>query len=246
MAALLDFSSDSGATQRMRRVLITCSVHYETGNATAGELLWLLGRLRPDVLFLEHSSTAFPAFLDGSCGTLESAAVLNYRNRSAVELVPVDLHLDATELKPKIDEMFDRIEEASPRYRQLELANRQQTAMGGFAYLNSLTCALLQSEMQREIRTTVDAIGDPRLAELHSLWMRTNDRRELAMITGVEAFARRGSFEKGVLLVGAGHRQQLLEKSQLLRSDGQSAVTWDFDWQLELGPEADADGGSAS
>src|SRR4030095_11697536 len=168
--------------QGMRRVLITCSVHHETGNATAAELHWLLGRLRPDVLFLEHSSADFSAFLDGSCGTLESLAVMNYRNRNAVELVPLDLHLDAAELKPKVDEMFDRIEEASPRYCQLELANRQHTAMGGFAYLNSPTSALLQSEMQREIRATVDAVGEPRLTELCALWTRTNDQRELAMI----------------------------------------------------------------
>jgi len=112
----------------MRRVLITCSVHHETGNATAAALHWLLGRLRPDVLFLEHSLTDFSAFLDGSCGTLESVAVVNCRNRNAVELVPVDLHLETAELKSMGDEMFDRIEEASPRYCQLELANRQHTA----------------------------------------------------------------------------------------------------------------------
>jgi len=90
--------------------------------------------------------------------------------------------------------------------------------------------------MQREIGVTVDTVGEPKLAELYALWTRTNDQRELAMISGVEAFARHASFEKGVLLVGAAHRQPLFEKSRLPRSDGPSAVTWDFDWQLDLGP----------
>ena len=74
----------------MRRVLVVCTVHNETGNATAGELHWLLGHLRPEVIFLEHSSTNFSTFLDGSCRTLESAAVMHYRKRNVVELVPVE------------------------------------------------------------------------------------------------------------------------------------------------------------
>jgi hypothetical protein len=217
----------------MRRVSLVCSVHRETGLATAAELYWLLARLRPDVLFLERSSADFPAFLDGSCGTLESAAVRRYRNLHTVELVPVDLYLNAAESKQKDDDLFDRIDRASPRYGQLALANLQHTAKGGFAYLNSPTSALLQSEMQREMRATVRAVGEPTLAELYTVLTRTNDLREQAMLSGVEAFAKKASFTRGVLLVGAAHRQSLFEKAQLPRSDGPYPVRWHFDWELE-------------
>jgi hypothetical protein len=213
--------------------LIVCTVHNETGNATAAELHWLLGCLRPEVLFLERSPTDFSAFLDGSCGSLESAAVMRYRNHNAVELVPVDIHLPAAELRQEFDAMFDRIEEASQRYRELEAANRQHTAAGGLAYLNSPTGVLRQSEMQKEILATVDAVGEPWLTDLYARWTRANDLRESAMISGVEAFAKRASFGKGVLLVGAAHRQSLLEKSRLRPSDGPSPITWDFDWEPE-------------
>jgi hypothetical protein len=223
----------------MNRVLPVCSVHREAGLATAAELHWLLGRLRPDVLFLEHSSADFPAFLDGSCGTLESAAVRRYRSAHEVELVPVDLPIQAATTKQKVDDFFDRIEEASPRYRQLELANRYHTAKGGFAYLNSPTGALLQCEIQKEMRATVESLGESTLLEFYAHWTRTNDLRELAMLGAVEAFARQASFKKGVLLVGAAHRQPIFEKSQLARSNGPSPVTWDFYWQLE---EAAPDG----
>jgi hypothetical protein len=217
----------------MKHVFVICSVHYETGFASAAELHWLLGRLRPDVIFLERSSTGLAAFLDGSCGTLESAAVRRYRDLHAVELVPVDLQLQAVELKHKFDELFDRIGDSSPGFCQLELTNRHHTEKGGFAYLNSSISAVLQSEMQREMRATVEAIGEPTLAELFALWTRTNDLRELTMISGVESFAKQNSFEKGVLLVGSAHLPTLYEKSQHLRSDGPSPITWDFDWQLE-------------
>lgn len=230
----------------MSRVLVVCSVHREAGVATAGELHWLLGRLQPDVLFLEESSTDFSAFLDGSRGTLESAAVRRYRREHAVELVPVDLHLQAADFKQKVDALFDRIEQASERYCRLEHANRQHTEKGGFAYLNSPTCALLQSEIQKEIRATVEAVGDPTLIELYALWTRTMDLRERAMLNAVEAYPGQTSFRKGALLVGAAHRQPLFEKSQLPRSDGVSRVTWDFDWRLEAAPEASDAGGDTA
>lgn len=215
-------------------VLLVCSVHHETGNATAAELHWLLGRLRPEVLFLEHSTTSHTAFLDGSYGgSVESAAVRQYHRQHAVELVPVDLHLEVSELKPKLDGLFERVEEASSRFRFLKLANLEHTKKGGHAYLNSPICAELQSEMQREMRATVDATGDRALSEQYSLWTSINNQRELAMLRGVEAYARRTSFKKGVLLVGAAHRDSLLSKSQLLRRDGPSSVVWDFDWELE-------------
>ena len=140
----------------MCRVLVVLTVHNETGNATAGELHWLLGRIRPDVIFLEHSSSNFSTFLDGSFRTLESVAVMRYHKNNVVELVPVDLDLPVVDLKRRFDEMLDRIEEASPRYCHLDLANRQHTAAGGLAYLNSPAGAELQTEIDKEMRTTVD------------------------------------------------------------------------------------------
>ena len=225
----------------MRHVLLVCSVHRETGVATAEQLLWLLDRLRPDVLFLERSSTDLAAFLDGSCGTLESLAVRRYRSLRAVELVPVDLHFQAADLKHRFDDLFDRIEAASPSFCHLKLEDRRHMLRGGLAYLNSPTGVLLQSEMQREMRATVEAVGDLAFAELYALWSQTNDLRERAMLSGVEAFARQASFEKGVLLVGAAHRQPLFEKSQLPRGDGPSLVTWDFDWFEEEALDGGAD-----
>jgi hypothetical protein len=217
----------------MRRVLLVCSVHRPNGVATAPQLHWLLDQLRPDVLFIEHSAKEFSAFLDGSCGTLESAAVMHYRRLHDVELVPVDLHLQTAELQQKFDELFDRIEAASPAFSQLSLANFQHTAKGGFAYLNSPIGAALHCEMQREMRDTVEAVGEPTLSELYAIWTHTHDRREMAMLSGVEAFAKHALFKKGVLLVGSAHRQPLIEKSQLKRSDGPSPVAWEFDWELE-------------
>lgn len=221
--------------ENLKRVLIVCSVHNETGRATAGALDRLLDRLRPDVLFLECSPTDFPAFQNGPARTLESTAIMLYRRRHDVKLEPVDLHLpDADPLKPKIDELFERIEAESPRYVEMDEENRRSTDRWGFAYLNSRDNALLEREMQREMRATVEAADDSRLTDLYELWTRINDQREQEMIRRVEAFARQTSIMKGVLLVGAAHRPSLIAKTQLPRNDGAHFVAWDDDWHHEI------------
>jgi hypothetical protein len=226
----------------MKDVLIIWSTHRELGHATAGELRWLLGRLRPDVLFLEHSAADHSSFLDGSYGTLESAAVKHYRMHHEVELIPVDLQLVASGLEPKFDRLFQRIEKANPRYCELVLANGKCTEEGGFAYLNSWQSVWFQSGIHREMRATVEALGDPDVADQFALWTRTNDRRESAMVSSIEAFASQRTFRKGALVVGAGHQPTLLERAQALRSAGTSTITWDFGWQLEV---AAGDGGAS-
>lgn len=217
----------------MLRVLLVCSVHRETGSATAGELHWLLERIRPEVIFVEHSGEDFSAFLDGSCGTLESAAVGRYRRLYPVELVPVDAHLQGADLKRKLDILLDRIEEANPDYCRLCALNCQHTVVGGFAYLNSPLNVTLQSAMQRAMRATVEEVGEPALTELYSLWTRMHDLREETMLGGVERFARQSHLAKGVLLVGAAHMQSLFNKLQTRQSVGRSAVQWVFDWSSE-------------
>jgi len=237
--------ANTEAAKLMNRVLLVCSVHREMGVATAGELRWLLGRLQPDVLFLEETPTDFSAFLDGSRSTLESVAVRWYRREHTVELVPVDLHLQAAEFKSRFDNLFSRVEEASEIYCRLECTNRQHTEKGGFAYLNSPICALLQSELQKEIRATVEAAGDPTLTKLYALWTHMMDLRERTMLNAVEAYAGQASFRKGLLLVGAAHRQSLFEKSQQPSSGSVSRVTWDLDWHLEVAPLAGDAGGDS-
>lgn len=218
----------------MMRVSLVWSVHQETGVATAGELHWLLQRMRPEVLFLEHSAGDFAAFLDGSCGTLESAAVRRYRTLHPVDLVPVDLPPPDAESRHKSDSLFDAVEALSSDYCRLFTLNSLRTGAGGFAYLNSESCIVLQDAMQRAMRAAVENRAEPSLTELYSFWMQTNDLREEAMLDGVEAFARHTPFAKAVLLVGAAHIHSLFNKTQARQAAGSSPVLWDFDWRLEI------------
>ncbi|MCC7000919.1 MAG: hypothetical protein IT357_02095 [Gemmatimonadaceae bacterium] len=199
---------------------------------------WLLGRLKPEVLFLEHPASALNSFRDLSCGTLESAAAMSYLRSHDAELVPVDIDVDeyecpASELKELFDEMFMRCAEVSGRFAALEAIHSFETERGGFAYLNSPVGWQYVSELAQELRTVVALSSEPRLAELYGLWERTNDRREWSMLAGVNAFARRASFNSAVLLVGAAHRPSLMEKVRQGGGEDDARVVWDFKWELD-------------
>ena len=224
----------------MYRVLVVCTVHNPQRTAPA-ELQWLLDCLRPDVVFLEHPASDIASFRDGSCGTLESVAVMRYLRANQAELVPVDIDrstygLPDRELKAHIDEMLRRVGEASERYRILDLTHSRETDAGGFAYLNSPLGWLREAELVRELRMVVESIGEPGLTAQYEMWVRLNDRREQAMLAGVNDYARKTSFRKGVLLVGAAHRQPLIEKLQHQVLNAFSSVAWEFEWELDDAP----------
>lgn len=210
-------------------VLIVSSVHRTTGTATVAELLWLLQKLRPDVLFLEHPADRFSTFLDGTCGTLESAAVRHFRERNPVNLVPVDLPDSMSSLREAIDLLFDQVEAASPQFVNLRMHLDLQTARGGFAFMNSPMGFELQSAAQTAMRDAVIRLDSPSVTEAFALWTDANDRRETAMIDGIDSYALTSADRRGILLVGAAHAPTLSEKLQTRNSQ----VTWTFDWELE-------------
>jgi hypothetical protein len=214
----------------MHRVLVVRSVHYPTGRASVGALDWLLGRLKPEVLFLEHAPSSHRRFMSRSFPTLESAAVLRFIETSAPLLVPVDAEIDPTAIKADSDALFEKIAALSPRFQRLDMLNAEHTSEGGFAYLNSPASASLQLKIEREILATVEAADDPSLVELLRKWNALHETREEAMIRGVEAFAEEHSFLKAVLLVGAAHAPSLHRRSIGRASATAPAVRWEFDW----------------
>lgn len=217
----------------MKRVLMVCTVHRDTGLANASELQAILERIRPEVVFLELPSADFDSYLDGTRGTLESIAASRYGATHPVALVRVDLPEPGDELRRNTDYLFDRIEERNPEYNGLSYLHGWCVSARGFAYLNSASSSALWCSIQQAMRTTVEELGDPRLVETYALWARVNDLRERAMMKSVEDYARQNPFNTGVLLVGLAHRQSMIDKSRMGWEHGLPTVQWDFEGFLD-------------
>ena len=214
---------------KMNSVSLVCTVHGEKGPANISELRAILERIRPEVIFVELPDDAFyEYFLAGSRSNLESISVKQYCEGRQGKLVLVD--------RPRPDEVFFRdhqylmksIEDRSSEYCRLIDLNSSHIAKHGFTYLNSKLCSELWSDIDKEMLITIGKIGEPKLVEIYESWIRTNNLREKEWIENIQQYCRENTFEKGVFLVGAAHRQSIIDKASGHSAADVTRIEWDF------------------
>jgi hypothetical protein len=145
------------------RITLIATVHAESGRANVAELRAILDRLAPDVIFAEIPSVFLADYLNGSHGNLEPAAVVLYRGRHPVNVVPLDLDKPSEDFFSNSKDMFRKVERTSPDYRRLVDQNSLDTLEFGFPYLNSDRCAQAWEGIYNEAHATVEWIGDTKL-----------------------------------------------------------------------------------
>ena len=210
------------------RITLIATVHAESGRANVAELRAILDRLAPDVIFAEIPSSFLADYLNGSHGTLESSAVVLYRERRPVNVVPVDLDKLGEEFFSNSEDMFKKVARTSSDYRRLVDQNSLDTLELGFPYLISDRCAQAWEGIYNEALATVEWIRDTKLRQTYDLWNQTNDDRETGMIENIESYCIRHVPAHGVFLVGAAHRKPIMEKVRKRQVAGGPGVFWDF------------------
>ena len=213
----------------MNSVSLVCTVHEEAGLASSPELHAILAGIRPEVIFLEVPPAAFhDYYVSCSRKNLESSAVRQYRESGQAKLVPVDLPTPEREFFENTGYMRRSVWDASPEYRQLIRLDSAYLSRYGFAYLNSDHCSKLWFAIYEEMSSTIRKMDDSRLVELYELWNATNDSREDEMMKNVLKYCIENTFDKSVFLVGAAHRQRIIDKSRKQTAVDSTKIRWDF------------------
>lgn len=212
----------------MKQVSLIGTVHEETGLANVSELLTILERIRPEVIFLEIPSAAFADYVAGIRSNVESTAATRFGEKHHVVLVPVDLPTPEGDFFRDNEFLFAQIQRRSPDYCRLIDWHSQRRRAEGFAYLNSERCSELWSAAHEAILAAIEELGDDRLIQLYALWRNTNALRDKAMIRNIEDYCAQSVFESGVFLVGEAHRPSIIAKLRDSRGVGSSAIKWDF------------------
>jgi hypothetical protein len=213
----------------MNRVSLVCTVHVEMGLANVSALGVILESIQPEVIFLEVPPEAFDDYYENcSRQNLESMAVRQYRAGHQVELVPVDLPTPEREFFESHEHLHDTTRETSAEYRRLLRSDSARVRAYGFAYLNCEHCSQLRSDIDEEMLNTIRGIGDSRLLEIYESWMEKNNLRENAWIENIQNYCRENTFSRGVFLVGAAHRQPIIEKSRKQTAASSTRIAWDF------------------
>jgi hypothetical protein len=214
----------------MTRVSLVCTVHEESGCASVAELRAILESIQPEVIFLEVPPSAFKDYFENS-RNLEAKAVRQYRQGHQVEIVPVDLPTPSRGFFSTFEDLRRRVRQVTPNYRRLMQWDDDCIREDGFVYLNSELCSELWLSVYKEMLSTIEWLKDSRLLAPYESWREKNDLRENAWIENIEKYCRENTFSRGVLLVGAAHRQPIIEKSRKQTAANSIRIEWDFtDW----------------
>jgi len=219
----------------MTRVSLVCTVHEDAGLANASELAAILERIEPEVIFLEVPPEAFDYYYQNS-NHIEPKAIRRYRESHRAEPVPVDLQIQSSDFSEDNNRyLFRRVEAESREYCRLVDANSANKRDRGFPFLNSEQSSELWSNIYREIESSIKRMGDARLVGIYKSWVEINDRRENTMLENILQYCRDNAFNKGVFLVGAAHRQAIIEKAREQTAARLTEIQWDFDGWPESG-----------
>lgn len=229
VAAATCLTSAFTSVNELMRLSLIGTVHAESGLANAVELLAILERLAPNVIFAETPSANLDQYSDGSHGSLESIVVARYRESHHVTVIPVDLPKPEDAFFRDAQEMFDKVERTSAAYRRMVDSNSFNTRTEGFPYLNSDRCIRAWTDIYGEVLDTIDWIGDPRLREIYNVWDRQNELRETEMVKNIADYAGRSGLVHGAFLVGVAHRKSIMDKARVSIGTGILRVEWELD-----------------
>ena len=217
----------------MPEITLVCSAHRENGLCNAAQLLKLLQRLTPDVLFEETSLAGRDA-----AWSLEAKAIARYREYRTLHRVPVDRYVVPAKLlaalRAETDRVFDCVEQTSEEYLSLKDENDRNVHMYGFQYLNSPAFAAMAARLSEIEETTISRTCDQRLIRGLEEWRRVTQSREHNMVRNIYDYCRENVFRTAVLLVGAAHKPGIIR--EIARHAGPEArrIAWKFAYDGEI------------
>jgi len=215
----------------MKNISLICTVHEERGLANVSELYAILERVRPSVIFLEVPPNAFEQFyISATRKNLESISVRLYRENNRVELIPVDIPTPDFQFFEDYAYLQGRVERDSRDSHRLLTSHKRYVHDYGFAYLNSELCSKMFCDIYLDELATIKGLGDTRLNEISEAWEKTNEFRENEMMKNISNYCRNNKFERGAFLIGAAHRQSIIDKSTQSLGDKSHMFNWDISW----------------
>jgi hypothetical protein len=134
--------------------------------------------------------------------------------------------------------------QVSPECHRLMKWDDDSIREDGFVYLNSEHCSELWLRVYEDMVSSIKWMYDSRLLALYESWKEKNDRREKTMIEKIEKYCRENAFSRGVFLVGAAHRQPIIEISREQTAVDSTSMQWDIaDWMRQVTRESGAQQG---
>lgn len=214
----------------MPNITLICTQHEEKGFCNLKELLEIIKKINPDVIFEELPPYAIDDYyVKKSKSTLETRTIRAYLENNQIKHIPVDLDFDPLSLIEKNRRAHIRVEANSHEYRRLVDWNSQYVARYGFRYLNSDFCNNIHSETYGAIEKTLMKLNDDKLFGIFNQWNDIIEKREDEMISNIYQYSKYHDFARGLFFIGAAHRKSIIEKIQKQSESEEIELNWYYD-----------------
>jgi len=212
----------------MNRIVVIGTIHSVGGSCTSDELIRIIQKISPHVIFCEASLETFPAMLKATetFNTPEIKALRSIIEKQSIDVIPVDLHEDPFDRRlEEMLELFGR--EISDHHYASEI-QFNETYLQGFPYLNSEDSDQIFKDKDSMEKSFVARANHYELSKTHKDWLEWNDKRENHWINVIHDYFERNKISTAVFLVGSAHRIRLMEKIKKFLSNTVLIPSWDF------------------
>lgn len=208
----------------MFNITIIFTAHKEIGKCNSRELLRIIEKYKPEVIFEEISSAVF----DQCYGiqnrfTLETNAIKLYLEKGNVIHIPVV----SNELADVVSDKYEILTaDADCRYLIDRLCSQEENQ--GFGFLNSNASASIFANLKLVEESIILHSKDEKLKSIFARANRNIDQYEDEIIENVYEYCVQNNFNKGLLFLGAAHKKSVQLKLQNYNDKVDFKINWSF------------------
>ncbi|MFN7602365.1 MAG: hypothetical protein ACK5R0_13305 [Bacteroidota bacterium] len=212
----------------MNKVIVIGTGHSESGACTSDELLKIVQKISPTVIFFEASPEIFPAMLKatGTFNTPEIKAIRTIIETNSSVVIPVDI--DGDPFDKRLEAMFELFRNSDKDYFCATEIQAGETHRLGFLFLNSDDSDQIHRDKDSMEKIFVARANHSELSKTHKDWLEWNDKRENHWVNVIHDYFERHKISTAVFLVGSAHRIRLMEKIKKFQGNSVLIPSWDF------------------
>jgi len=202
--------------------------HKAKGLCNHIELCKILERIKPDVIFEETPPSYFDKYYkDKTDSRLESDAILLYMENNNVEHILVDCEIMPQDIFFRDDkELHSWVEKRNYDYRNCIDRIAYLTEQCGFKFLNSDDYNKLNARVDLVIEDTIQNPMKEGWVHIRKKWNEHNDLRENTMLKNIYYYSKEHTYNIGVFLVGAAHRESMIKRIPKYQNEENVKVNW--------------------
>jgi len=202
----------------MIKVRIIASFHKENVSFNHLELLEILKRFSPDIIFEELDNDTFEIIYNKQKSfTLEPKAIMLYLKRFNIAHKPVDTYsLSDRDIK-NYGSVINIIDKTNPEYRILAENQFKKTLIGGFQFLNSIENNQIIECLRKIEMDVLNKLNDSNRYNIYKKWQNITISRERTFIENINRNLESNYYKNAVFITGAEHKYSL-EKNWDLNS----------------------------